>query len=229
MRNNRSAFIPALFVAILFALVCLALLLGKGQPVYQGRKLSAWLEDIDYGQPEAKRQKAYEAIRIMGTNTLPFLLDDLNPARASRLREYLVEFAKKHPELHLKWRSFDDLSRQATWAFKSLGSAGSPAIPDLLKLEESNPGYVPEALGRIGVAALPFLIQGLTNKNEWVRENVASYLASAISDRSIPESEARIAIPFLVRSLGDTNNSVRLSAAKALKNIDEAATRAYVQ
>jgi hypothetical protein len=42
----------------------LEFLLGKpGEPDYEGKKLSAWLRDVDYGQPQAKREKA-------GTNTL---------------------------------------------------------------------------------------------------------------------------------------------------------------
>ena len=36
------------------------------EPSYQGRKLSEWLVDIDYGQPQNKRAKAGEAIRQMG-------------------------------------------------------------------------------------------------------------------------------------------------------------------
>ena len=71
------------------------------EPSYQGRKLSEWLVDIDYGQPQNKRAKAGEAIRQMGVKTVPFLIADL---------------ADKHP-------TNDHLYSQATWAFDALGSA----------------------------------------------------------------------------------------------------------
>jgi HEAT repeat protein len=231
MGNTRRILSAALLVAVLCALTWLALQLGKpDQPDYEGKKLSAWLQDIDYGQPQAKREKAAEAIRSMGTNTLPFLLDDLDVARQSRLKEYLIQLARKQSLFKLNWRDANERSRQATWAFKALGSAGSPAIQELLRLEESNPGYVPGALAGIGVVALPYLIQGLTNKNEWVRGNAAAYLANAVSDRSIPSSEAKMALALLIGNLRDTNNNVRPMAASALKTIDpEAAAKAGVQ
>ena len=51
------------------------------EPSYQGKRLSEWLVDVDYGQPEFKRTKAANAIRKMGAKTLPFLLADLGDER----------------------------------------------------------------------------------------------------------------------------------------------------
>ncbi len=217
MVNKRRISMAALLVAFLCAL---ALLLGTpNEPVHEGKKLSAWLRDIDYNQPQAKRQKAGEAIRSMGTNAIPFLLHDLDPARQSHLKEYLIRLARKQSRFKLNWSTADELSRQATWAFDALGPAGVPAIPELLKLQESNPGYVPGALAGIGVVALPYLMQDLTNKNEWVRDNAVVYLANAIG-HSIPRDEAKIALPLLTAFLRDTNVWVSSAAANALKEID---------
>jgi hypothetical protein len=230
-QDIRPRSILVLLIAVLCGVAWLALLLGKSdEPVYEGKPLSAWLRDIDYGQPEAKREKAGEAIRSMATNALPRLLHDLDVARQPRLEEYLIQLARKQSLFKLNWRNANERSRQATWAFKALGPAGSPAIPELMRLEESNPGYVPGALAGIGAVALPYLIQGLTNKNEWVRGNTATYLANAVSDRSISDSEARMALPLLIGNLSDTNNNVRLQTVDALKTIDpEAAAKAAVQ
>lgn len=115
MGNKSRILIAALLVAVLCALAWLALLLCKAnEPVYEGKKLSAWLQDIDYGQPQAKRDKAGEAIRSMGTNTLPFLLHDLDVARQSRLKEYLIRLARKQSRFKLNWSNANERSRQAT-------------------------------------------------------------------------------------------------------------------
>ncbi len=161
MGNKRRILSAALLIVLVCALACLAFLLGKpDEPVYEGKKLSAWLPDIDYDQTKAKHEKADEAIRSMGTNTLPFLLHDLDVAQQSRFKEYLIQLVRKQSWFKLKWRNMNERSRQAAWAFIALGAAGEPAIPELLKLQESNPGYVPGALAGIGVAALPYLIHG---------------------------------------------------------------------
>lgn len=148
------------------------------EPSYQGKKLSEWLVDIDYGQPQEKRDKAGEAIRKMGVKTLPFLLADLADEKAK-----------------------DNRYRQATWAFDALGSIGKPAIPKLTKLLEQNPGYVPGALAGIGRDALPELLNALTNGSFWVRDNAAAYLGNAISSGKVSPDEASAAFPIAIENL----------------------------
>jgi RNA polymerase sigma factor (sigma-70 family) len=148
------------------------------EPSYQGKKLSEWLVDIDYGQPQEKRDKAGEAIRKMGVKTLPFLLADLADEKAK-----------------------DNRYSQATWAFDALGSIGKPAIPKLTKLLEQNPGYVPGALAGIGRDALPELLNALINGSFWVRDNAAAYLGNAISSGKISPDEASAAFPIAIENL----------------------------
>ena len=155
------------------------------EPSYQGRKLSEWLVDIDYGQPQNKRAKAGEAIRQMGVKTVPFLIADL---------------ADKHP-------TNDHLYSQATWAFDALGSVAKPAIPKLTKLLEQNPGYVPGALAGIGRDALPVLLEAMTNQNFFVRDNTAAYLANAISSDKISAEDARPAFSIAVQNLQYSNTN----------------------
>ena len=171
----------------------------------------AWLADIDYHQPEDKRAKAAEAIRQMGAQTLPFLLADLGDQRSNRVRYFETDK-----------RTADERGNQATWAFNALGSIGKPAIRELVKMLEHNPGYVPGALAGIGRDALPELLNAFTHGSFWVRDNTAAYLANAIYSGKIQPEEASAALPRAISNLAysDTNamfrNNTRNRAAGLL-------------
>ena len=172
------------------------------EPDYQGRRLSNWLADIHYKQPQEKRTKAGEAIRRMGTKTLPFLLADLGSTNFSKV--HYVEPDK---------RTADERNNEATWAFDALGPLGGSAIPELNKILKQNPGYVPGALAGIGRDALPALLSALTNEDIYVRDNTAAYLANAIYSQKISSVEAKAALPTAIQNLTDTNSNIRWRAA----------------
>src|SRR4051812_6075625 len=64
-----------------FATVCM--LVGRSasgdEPVYQGRTLSSWMQDLAMGRyPDMEKHRdATHAIRAMGAGTLPILIDRL--------------------------------------------------------------------------------------------------------------------------------------------------------
>jgi hypothetical protein len=162
------------------------------EPSYQGRSLSEWLVDVGnthYYNAPGKAVKAAEAIRKMGAKTLPFLLADLGDARYER-------YSRKQNK-----RTSDQRNSQATWAFDALGSIGKPAISELTRMLEQNPGYVPGALAGIGRDALPELLMALTNGDFFVRDNTAAYLANAIYDGKITPAEAEAAFPIAIKNL----------------------------
>jgi RNA polymerase sigma factor (sigma-70 family) len=154
------------------------------EPSYQGRKLSEWLVDVDYGQPPQTRAKAAEAIRKMGTKTLPFLLACFSDDKSG-----------------------DKSIRQATWGFDALGPIAKSAIPKLESRMEKYPGYVPSALAGIGRDALPELLNALTNKNFFVRDNTAAAIANAIFSGKITSDEASDAFPIAINNLTYTSTN----------------------
>lgn len=168
------------------------------EPSYQGRSLVEWLPDVDYDQPQDVRAKAADAIRHMGAATLPFLLNDLmNDPRQPRHR---VRYIK--PDART-----GDRGRQACWAFDALGPLGKPAIPELTRMLEQNPGCVTGALCGIGPDALPQILNSLTNGSFWVRDNMAASLANAIYAGKIAADDAAPALPVAINNLtySDTN------------------------
>jgi RNA polymerase sigma factor (sigma-70 family) len=156
--------------------------LSKSEPSYQGRRLSEWLVDIEYGQPPEKRQQAGEAIRHMGAKSLPFLLATLADKDAGNHRY-----------------------NQASWAFDALGPIAKPAIPKLTQLLEQCSGYVPSALAGIGPDAMPELLNALTNGSFFVRDNTAAALANALYSRKISSSQASAAFPIALKNLTYAN------------------------
>src|SRR3954452_17069213 len=74
------------------------LVLRPHEPVYQGKRLSLWIE----GYWHAKHpEEINEAIRQMGTNTLPYLLRIMRTRDDSPLKLKLVELAAKQKwDLH---------------------------------------------------------------------------------------------------------------------------------
>ncbi|HTJ00885.1 MAG TPA: sigma-70 family RNA polymerase sigma factor [Dongiaceae bacterium] len=165
------------------------------EPSYQGRRLTAWLPEVDYGQPPEKRQRAGNAIRHMGTKVVPYLLADLGDQ----------QFQK-----YSRWtdvRTPDARSRQATWAFDALGPLGRSAISELVRIMEKNPGYVPSALAGIGPEALPELLGALTNQNFFVRDNAAGAIANAIFAEKIQPEMASAAYPIALQNLTYTHTN----------------------
>jgi RNA polymerase sigma factor (sigma-70 family) len=152
------------------------------EPSYQGRKLSEWLMDVDYSQPQEKRKQAGEAIRHMGKKTLPFLMATFSDQKST-----------------------DPKLSQTTWAFDALGPIAKSAIPKLEKLQDKYPGYVPSALAGIGPDALPVLLKSLTNDNFFVRDNTAGALANALFSQKISSDAAKDALPIALSNLEYTN------------------------
>ena len=75
MRNKRRKLIAIVLLA-LAALVAWVLVLADREPGWQGRALGAWLRDSDADKPEV-RASATDAIRQIGTNALPLIIQRL--------------------------------------------------------------------------------------------------------------------------------------------------------
>jgi hypothetical protein len=110
----------------------------------------------------------------MGTNTLPFLLSDLQ-YEESPLVESVKRLGRKIPFLHIPSprQIPDERNYAAAFAFMWLGSNAAPAVPQLIKMYNSHPNaswssYVPLAVGFVGPPAkqaVPMLLCAITNTN----------------------------------------------------------------
>lgn len=162
------------------------------EPKYEGKSLRDWLklyQNSDNGSSD--EQKAAAAIRSIGTNSLPVLIN---------------------------WVESNDSDEQflAKNGFQILGTAAQPAVQPLGKMLVSTNQVISliagECLGHIGAPALPELLAGLTNR----QFRVGTAAALAIVELG---TNASPAIPILLRHLQHPNHFYRERAADALGNL----------
>jgi len=122
--TTRRQVIPSVTAGLLgLIILVLVLRLGDREPVFEGRKLSAWLDDPTLTEAESRR-----ALRALGTNALPQLQAWLE--RQPRAIERTVRGIDRrvdylgigyHPSLTANFR--------ARRGFLLLGEAAAPAVP----------------------------------------------------------------------------------------------------
>lgn len=216
---------------------------SPADPVWQGKKLSQWLTECKSDDPRDLTESAQKAIRAMGTNALPFLLD-MVATTDSRAKTKLRAWAGKGSIIR-KWTTPTHyISRiSAAAGFEALGKEAAPAAPELIKLLNDEQTEYPAALalGAIGQPAVPLLVQKLTNRSASMRMSVVQALnfmhgaedaipdllqclddpepavrgAAAITLGDMRKQPDRV-VPKLVERLSDTNSSVRVDAVIAL-------------
>ena len=114
--------------------VLLAVLLPSArEPVYQGRRLSEWIDLANGLNPQIAQTSALASVQAIGPKGLPWLLAELQ-ARDSRLRQSPIGQALGLARLEARRRR-----EQATMGIALLGDAALPAIPELAsRLGDSN-------------------------------------------------------------------------------------------
>jgi HEAT repeat protein len=181
--------------------------------------LSDWIrQSSPHLSPEPQTTRAIEAVRHIGTNGLPCLIEWLTfrepPAWKLKL---LAVGAKLPPWFQMRVlpdflidRSYQVRRRLALDGFLILGPQASPAVPDLLKTRDP---WSTSALESIGLASLEPTLCVLTN-----RANPASLRAAAANWLgSIDENfdRARV-VPILAQCVRENEPSVAKESAKAL-------------
>jgi HEAT repeat protein len=226
MKGSRPKLISMAIGTVVF-LVLVILWLQARAPVYQGRPLTAWLEDVvaiqnpmvvwraDY----ARRSKGEEAVVQMGTRAVP-ALTRLMRARDSVLRLKVVAFCAKRPWLRFHFRPpADKLQYWGTRGIGLLGPVGKAAVPELRGLLSSPFPQIrvsaATALGKMGInstEAVPQLITLSLDPDPKVRAGTCRALGDL-------KRIAKSAMPALIHCLSDTNFSVFSAALTAANRI----------
>jgi len=208
-----------IMAAVLLLLVgAIALWPRDNEPSYRGKTLSQWIDSCEpqVGATTAIRYASiypqeFEAIRAIGTNALPCLLEWIR-YQPSKPKEFL------YPLLG-RLRIMSDPSKlranRVAVGFAMLGALASPAIPELKKIANAatdRKGSEPAiyALECIGSPALPALAEVIRSTNAAVRFEAVKavcYSRSAFGTN---------AYPILIDCLDDPDATIALEAALAL-------------
>jgi HEAT repeats len=142
MRKNRQ--ITLVISLVLLAILMLICFPRSGAPKYKGRSLDSWLKQLDDNNDERgiswsawqpkrspSQEQAAEAIRQLGTNSIPFLLQHMTRHDSSLLKAKVFDFLRQKQSWIKIPLSTNNYPRQAALAFDVLGPVAKPAVPQL--------------------------------------------------------------------------------------------------
>jgi HEAT repeat protein len=153
----------------------------RHDPVYQHKRLSKWINELESDELDSaglKSSQAVRAIREIGTNAVPYLVQSLR-ASDSPLQTKLVQWASVQNIVRLPFRPLQEHQSAVLKAFYFLGADAKSAIPALNKLLNSpRTSYTAiTALFGIGNEAVPALTEVCNHTNPSVRSYAALVLS----------------------------------------------------
>jgi hypothetical protein len=208
----------------------------SGEPSYQGCSLSRWVLDLEIatrehslvssGPPEHKHHDITNAIRQIGPKGIPYYLKWLDYQQSSMSSRALKFLNEKCPDNVITRTLIDKLDQPTRLsllqdgslaAFRILGASAEPAIPgltQLLKITNNNcPEYGSMALAYIGPKGLPPLMDALADPSNLNRRFICLNIGM------IMRTNAKPAIPLLIRCLKDSDSKLHGGAALSLECI----------
>ena len=215
MRKRTRNLLITLLMCLLGAITFAAFRLHE--PSFQGKPLASWLKNLDDQNPGPENNRAEDAVRHMGRDAIPYIIDILERRESSRSQR-LLRWAIAHHLVKPPYVPVIESQHHAVLACYVLGPEAKPAVPALVALlnDGFRFGYVGTALGRIGSAAVIPLIGSLTNTNFMVRAEVVI----ALADPNF-QTNGQTIIPVLIQCLKDKTNFVRASAARTLGELGQ--------
>lgn len=214
----------AIIMTVIGIAAIAAIFFGSCEPrglVHNGKSVREWATLLR--SPDAAvRDQAAQAIKSLGVQAVPGLIR-LVQTKNTGLRKLGWAVAKRLPRrprawffLHVQWPDPNDACVAGAKGLAIIGPDAHAAVPALARVLR---GPVPAvrldcaaALGRIGKASVPVLIDALSDKNLEVR-HAAAYALGEVG----PDAQA--AVPGLIPLLNETNAPLRASVAYSLSRI----------
>jgi len=212
MGNVRRTWVIAVVVAVLGWMTWLVWLPRPEQePVYQGKPLGRWLEEVDQ-QQWSLSAPATEAMEHVGTNAVPWLLGEAS-AHDPWPQQLIVAALQKQHLVQLRFVTPSDHELKARRGFTALGLAGGMAVAQGLTNSDKwiRHGCVGQwEVGKLYPSLyLPPLLERLQDEEAMVRARAANALGML-------NQEPEKVVPALIKALDDPDHWVRCMAALGL-------------
>ena len=221
---NRRRILLLLALAVTVAGIVLFWPRGPKEPVYQGKKLSQWIDEagthpvlpVEGQDLLTSMQSARQSIRTLGTNALPWLMSEFTGA-SSKSRKGFTRRVSQNIRWALRLQDNNVRTRRAVRGIYVLGSNAAPALPALSTYltvpgRRSDAAY---AMAGAGELSLPYMLQAVASTNTDLAEVGAFGMM-----RLAHETES--VIPHLVELLNHKVSTVR---AFAMMGLDSAQSR----
>lgn len=206
------------------------------EPSYQGRTLSEWyaqwvksVEHEDDAELTAQCAEATVAIRQIGTNALPTLLNQLKrQASPSPVRAVLWALVNRLPHSishsHIVSSLLDENKVGPGGTFMILGPQAAPAVPELtgFLVATNTPSLIHSAvycLAAIGDEGLPPLLTALADPQHPARYEVAYWLG--VGSHFPFGTKLSQAVPLLAQCVTAADPLLTETAVKALGHIHQ--------
>jgi hypothetical protein len=189
-------------------------------PAYKGKRLSEWIAVYDPANTNRARQlmqETQDAIRQMGTNSIPYLLRMLEHSD-SPLKVKWMRLLQKQSLVKVEYIPEMNRYERAAMALEVLGPRAKDAVPELVRIFDQNPsanakmsiGRVLGLMGPYAKAAVPSLLREAAGTNALARANALFALGRIHAN---PEE----VVPVLVKAaLQDPDHTTRISAMSGL-------------
>ncbi len=212
------------------------------EPEYDGQPLRYYLSSQTYGDLRRERE-AREAIREMGSNAVPCLMEILS-ARESWFAHQFRQLLRRQSLVRLNLVPLAERQRHAAMACLEIGPAAAPAIPALARLVD-DPDlacWAIAALSQIGPQTFPLLTNALLNGRlplarveaagdlrymqarhlpvpallQALKEPIPLVRSRALDTLGFLGCRPDLVVPALIACLEDPDVTVRLSAVRSL-------------
>lgn len=193
-------------VAIAAAAGAIFLFSGPSNPTIEGKKLSAWLNEIADRKIEV-RDHAKEVLRKNADQAGPALLAWMS-AHDSPERQRLAAV------VGVEYETANGRHLAAGRGIAAIGAGAKSLTPDLIRLlsDEDITRDAMAALSAIGPEAVPALIEAMSSANVLTRRGAAGAVGPS-------KQKAAAAVDPLIRLLKDNDAEVRFYSAQSLGQI----------
>lgn len=176
MRRKLSIGRAVLLMAVLGVMAWV--ILRPDEPTYRGKRLSQWLDEYNRAGALEKTEPISEAIRAIGTNSLPYLLANIKHVDSPMKIRFFALIRRQHI-LKLPFYGADPSRSTSILALHALGSQAAPLYPEVLKVAQ-DPGthwWGMMSLLAVGTNTIPTLAKACQSTNAQVRTEAALMIA----------------------------------------------------